>query len=710
MGIQRLTTIVLARHKSCSYQVKISPHNGIEVKKIGPLEPEDMEDATPSKEEEEKEKDIEDTEDGEGDQEEDTEEDVDVEEDVEKAKEVEDDVDDLEESLGKMRIDQRKNHVASKEDPSTTPTSTAAAGAGAGDDSTAGETPEEAAPGTFPLESEPLHLLVDLPAFIYFLREQYEYQVVVKKSKLPQGTPPSLISVLGGEYAHLHDDVKRIMRYFQDNGIRLVFFDDPPYGAEVELDDDVLDDPQRVKQAFEASRKFNTWRERFVARVISQRKIEGYCRRRNRTLPESVPSFPLLLQQVRHTLATLGYDIIPCLREADLDIIEYQREKLALPAAKAFLERHGVPQYVVISADSDFFVLRGCVYSPLQLLDINTRKEIFLRVFTPESVARGLHITPDNLIDLPLLCGNDITAHYVFKYEVSRHVGVPWTARTKSGVARSDMPSILKFLRGREAGPLEDHPYLQKIMAEDPACALAFVRSRRFYSGTYTDDLESESLKASPTLRFVEEKIRAHLLPLSAKGFFKRVVWANFYYERLGREEVGLDSWFVEIRRAIYGFLRLPFVVEYTRRGGSVASEVILPRVDVPTIEEIFGLDEPARLALFTFILDLGPGIQRALQSDKHDTGRKTAAVLLRMLAVQNTRHPKHPMAFTLPEFEALAASFVSPAEEFRRIDVSVVLISFYFALKREGPDVGLVCVCLLDARDAACSGPLPEL
>ncbi len=166
------------------------------------------------------------------------------------------------------------------------------------------------------------------------------------------------------------------------------------------------------------------------------------------------------------TLRRLGVRVIICEEESNVEIVKCLQQ---MPGA-----------YAILGNDSDFFLMRGARFVPLQHLRVDDGR-VLARVFTPESVAAALGLPEPRLHELAALCGNDITAEFIDRHCVARALGLP-TVRSRLRGERCHPVEVAAFLRRLPpATALRDEPRLAPLLTADPAFAAALRRNEDFY-------------------------------------------------------------------------------------------------------------------------------------------------------------------------------------------------------------------------------------
>lgn len=179
----------------------------------------------------------------------------------------------------------------------------------------------------------------------------------------------------------------------------------------------------------------------------------------------------LSTKQAVKTLRKMGVEMITCEREADALL------------ADIFSKTPGA--YAVAGQDSDFFLIEGIRYVPLESLSVEGEGEetvVTGKMFTAESVAGALQLPVSRLFELAWLVGNDHSADLLDKSGVAAALGLA-TVSTKNKGSRCLPKDVAAFLAQLPADvELVKEP---RLLALDSAkgLSLSLEECRVFYSG-----------------------------------------------------------------------------------------------------------------------------------------------------------------------------------------------------------------------------------
>jgi HrpA-like RNA helicase len=181
--------------------------------------------------------------------------------------------------------------------------------------------------------------------------------------------------------------------------------------------------------------------------------------------------FPFAREKLRGVLKKHGIPITTATREADEELGELVRSNRA---------------YAVLAEDSDFFCMKNVRYIPMAKFAVTEEKNdadlaakvtITARVFTPELVATSLGIEVDQLVDLALVCGNDLTPLLDNEFAMATDLSFPIqrAQRTGSISPKAAAQWILTQM------PILENPVLPQIEAKRPGFLAALHEVYRFY-------------------------------------------------------------------------------------------------------------------------------------------------------------------------------------------------------------------------------------
>ena len=268
--------------------------------------------------------------------------------------------------------------------------------------------------------------------------------------------------MLGGDYpamaAALEDYVSRL----RAGGVELCVALDPARGTE----DDESKDAEIERRFQQRCETVGAAMELLHGGVqLHELHADGAAGRRR--IEWQMPQ--LCTKQAACSLRKLGVRLVTCEQEAD-----------ALLAA-ILAETPGA--YAVAGQDSDFFLMNGVRYMPLEFLgieDAGGEPVVTGKVFTAETVAAALGLPPARLFELAWLVGNDHSADLLDQHSVPAALGLP-TVSTKTKGNRSQPKDVAAFLSQLP----EDTPLSQRLLALDASEQLvqSLEKCRQFYSG-----------------------------------------------------------------------------------------------------------------------------------------------------------------------------------------------------------------------------------
>lgn len=237
-------------------------------------------------------------------------------------------------------------------------------------------------------------LACDLLGFVYAAVEH------VITSSAAGDVPSAHHCADGGEYSLVDRAVETLLQTLAAHHIRLIGLLDPAQGTDADF-----------------AAKLGTWKARFHDSILSTRLLEAYCGGTGPD-PHFAPLPKLASAQVSATLRRYGGTVQVATGEADVRLVQ-------------LMESAGA--YALTGNDSDFYVIAGARYIPLNcllhplagdplapnatasLFDGSFTGDLRVRLFTPQTVARALQIPERRLPELAALCGNDFTGELVDK-------------------------------------------------------------------------------------------------------------------------------------------------------------------------------------------------------------------------------------------------------------------------------------------------------
>lgn len=327
-------------------------------------------------------------------------------------------------------------------------------------------------------------LAVDFVGFLYHVCELMYKQV---QQEHPEGCSlsPQAWLLLGGCPDRLEEYMEQWLKSLRASKISLVFVTDPPqcFGGKDHrkaycLQDRALQKADRIQQLTETLFEVATPIDRLVLEsrnllIPLTTKVEDTSKLRladtnrevtARLLQQTNGCFPFAREKLRAVLKKHGMAIKTAKREADEELGDLVRTQGA---------------FAVLGHDSDFFCMRGTRYIPFSKLVINeTTGKVSARVFSPDLVAASLGLRVEQLVDLALLCSNDLTPLLDAEYGMAKKLNFP--------IQRTSNSSSLLFPKDAAKWivhqlPVLDNPVLAQIEAETPGFLRSLYEIYRFY-------------------------------------------------------------------------------------------------------------------------------------------------------------------------------------------------------------------------------------
>lgn len=199
-------------------------------------------------------------------------------------------------------------------------------------------------------------------------------------------------------------------------------------------------------------------------------------------LHETNGCFPFAREKLRTVLTRHGIPIVTATREADEELADLVRSGDA---------------YAVLARDSDFLCMRGVRYIPFANLAIDySAQTVTARVFTPELVAAALKLRVEQLVDLALVCSNDLSPLLDAQFDMATRLNFP-VQRVLSGTNAVFPKDAAQWITRQL--PLLDNPVLAQMETETPGLLRALFEVYRFY-GYAPAFLDRYPLEIAPAL------------------------------------------------------------------------------------------------------------------------------------------------------------------------------------------------------------------
>ncbi|KAL4147128.1 hypothetical protein PRNP1_010884 [Phytophthora ramorum] len=403
-------------------------------------------------------------------------------------------------------------------------------------------------------------LAVDFVGFLYHLCEQlYEES---------DASPTWLL--LGGCTLRLERYVSKWLKQLKARNVCLVFVTDPPqcFGGESHrkgycLQDRALQKAQQIEELAQNLEKTITDTEAIADTQTVVLDTAPGARQRGKvakSLLQTNGRFPFAREKLRGVLKKHGIGIQTASREADEELGNLVR------TGKAF---------AVLAEDSDFLVMSGVRYIPFGKLNFYVDEQqpeqlkIRARVFSPKLVAESLGLEVEQLVDLALLCGNDLTLLLDNEFGMAEALGFPVQRKQAS----SSLYPVDAARWVAEHLPTLENPFLSQIEADKKGFLRALFEIYRFY-GHGAAFLKKFPIKIEPTLSNKKLKLYRRLIeqydypPMSIDILETKARGLSQRFDPLssvpGLEDKSLDELQAPARRLSYLILDTPVVQEMT--------------------------------------------------------------------------------------------------------------------------------------------------
>ncbi|TYZ68547.1 hypothetical protein PybrP1_008597 [[Pythium] brassicae (nom. inval.)] len=334
-------------------------------------------------------------------------------------------------------------------------------------------------------------LAVDFVGFLFDVCERLSRQAREQHAARGEsdgdgaGLSPAAWLLLGGCPDRLEQQLERWLCALRAANVSLVFIADPPqcFGGEDHRKGYCLQD--RVLQKLDKLRELK--RSLFAAEPLpadsglastnptsngsSSDGAEPAMRVRlsrqehaARLLQELNVCFPFAREKVRSVLHKFGIPVRTAAREADEELAELVRSQHA---------------FAVLGHDSDFLCMRGARYIPFsQLVVDDALGDVSARVYTPALVARALGLREEQLVDLALVCSNDLTPLLDAEFGMATKLHFP-VQRVKQGTRALPPHEAAAWIATQV--PVLVNPVLPQLEAATPGLLRALYEIYRFY-------------------------------------------------------------------------------------------------------------------------------------------------------------------------------------------------------------------------------------
>lgn len=377
----------------------------------------------------------------------------------------------------------------------------------------------EASTSTHCEELREVTLAVDFVGFLYDVCEllfSHVQQEEQHEAPTSAGLSPQAWLLLGGCPDRLESHLEKWLKTLREAKIALVFVTDPPQcfgGVDHRkgycLQDRALQKADRIHQLADALfeetataaadtsipddmtlqsgllpvRVPATLEDRDEPLVPQLRLAQGNRERTAKLLQQTNGCFPFAREKLRAVLKKHGIAIKTAKREADEELADLVRAQQA---------------FAVLGRDSDFLCMRGIRYIPFAKLNVNKSTGIIsARVFTPELVSASLGLQVNQLVDLALLCSNDLTPLLDVEFNMAKKLSFPIQRVLNEGASSLFPKDAAKWIVRQL--PVLENPVLMQIEAETPGFLRSLYEIYRFY-GHSTAFLQRFPLKIEPLM------------------------------------------------------------------------------------------------------------------------------------------------------------------------------------------------------------------
>ncbi|TDH72731.1 hypothetical protein CCR75_003684 [Bremia lactucae] len=401
-------------------------------------------------------------------------------------------------------------------------------------------------------------LAVDFVGYLYHLC----------KELFKESTASSSWLLLGGCTLRLERYVDAWIECLYERKIRLIFITDPPlcFGGDNHrkgycLADRALQKAEQIKQLAQKLEETLSLESDESSRVIAQNSMENTARRsfqRNsiiaKTLLQTNGRFPFAREKLRGVLRKHGIKIQTATREADEEL--------------GHLVQSG-EAFAVLAEDSDFLIMSGVKYIPFEKLRIehDQQLQVRARVFSPNLVAASLGLEVEQLVDLAILCGNDLTSLLDTDYNMATEFDFP-VQRIQGSLYPADAAEWI-----REHMPMLENPFLKCLETKKTGFLRALFEIYRFYgygaSFSRKFPMKIESILPAKKLKLYKKLIDHYDYPPMAIDILEtEACGLSHRFDALasipGFDEKCLDGMHAPARRLSYLVLGKSVIEEWT--------------------------------------------------------------------------------------------------------------------------------------------------
>ena len=318
------------------------------------------------------------------------------------------------------------------------------------------------------------------------------------------------------DFSSFTNKITNFVKVFQCLGIDLIFFVDAPHGV----------------NEMEFRTKVSTLKDHYVSQLMDVHNFQHL------QWSSLVPLQGLM------TLKSAGVKIFYCRGEADPELVYYAQNNEEVCG--------------ILSGDSDFAIMQETTLFPCGLFDFHSCNVgmCTCETVTRTTLARSLKIKEDQLPDLAILCGNDLTR------PLNRRL--IYSLKKQLRLEGTDIKSVAKWLQGKVVPLINYKPF--KVFCNDHRAYKNAVEQTYSY---YSKDHSHHSMETSN----YESPCDAVLGSIERSG----VWWRDVIPESLTLGSPCMQELLLPLRKVIYFFLGMKSVREFGRTHvKSFAEDVLL--------------------------------------------------------------------------------------------------------------------------------------
>lgn len=427
-------------------------------------------------------------------------------------------------------------------------------------------------------------LAVDFVGFLFDTCERLARQVREEQAAVSAGAGAGLSQaawlLLGGCPDRLEQQLERWLLALQAANVSLVFIADPPqcFGGDDHrkgycLQDRVLQKLNKLRELkrslFTTDAATSSDPSPTTSTSINRTSVRLSRQEQSAQLLEELNvCFPFAREKLRSVLCKFGFPVRTAVREAD--------EELA-----ALVRSHEA--FAVLGRDSDFFCMRGSQYIPFHQLTIDSATgDISARVYTPALVAASLGLREEQLVDLALVCSNDLTPLLDAEFSMAAKLHFPHQRVQQS--TRALPPHEAAAWIATQI-PVLANPMLPQLEKATPGFLSALYEIYRFYG--YSDAFLTQFPHTVVEPALPENRVRAYtrlidefafppsavdVIETGARAFSNR-------FDPLVLVGGSVHTLLADVRELQYQAMNVLHVVEFAP-GNDLGIDVVLTRAE----------------------------------------------------------------------------------------------------------------------------------